>query len=340
MSNTANQRARASGKPPHEMIGHYLPIPASPLVTPDRASTMYQTVDTFIDMNSSSILSLPISFILVLLGSITLIVGIPVVLVGLSVWVSTRRASKRSPADDISNAAVRQARTGRIGGLIAGAVIGVLTYFVTNGILVPAFVAAGYLLGMLVFELRPSGQPTGPIRVASLQARNAWQYLPKRAIRSTVVVASLALLGSVVFTVIPPPSAFGRGQIAGLIVPFAVMAAGALAAWFPLMGKVARLPQPVGNESGRIATSRANAARAITGAVLGIELLSLASVISASRAFIDPVGEGTASIVVSVLIGLGVGLSIAGLVVWSILSRWRSVPVEPADPAPAEPRVA
>src|SRR6185437_2097096 len=107
-------------------------------------------------------------------------------------------------------------RTGRIGGLIAGAVIGVLTYFATNGILVPAFVAAGYLLGMLVFELRPSSQPAGPIRVASLQARNAWHYLPKWAIHSTIIVASLALFGSVVFTVVPPPSYFSRGQMAAL----------------------------------------------------------------------------------------------------------------------------
>lgn len=82
---------------------------------------MYQIVDTLIGMSSSSIFSLPASFILVLLGSITLIVGIPVVLVGLSVWVSTRRASKPGQADSAGSAAVRRARTGRIGGLVAGA---------------------------------------------------------------------------------------------------------------------------------------------------------------------------------------------------------------------------
>lgn len=106
---------------------------------------------------------------------------------------------------------------------------------------------------------------------------------------------------------------------------------------------VARLPQPVpaGDESGRVVTSRANAARAITGAVLGIELLSLASVLTASRAFINSAGNDTAyNTFGTVLAGLGIGLAIAGLVVWSILSRWRSVPVEPADPTPAEPRIA
>lgn len=304
---------------------------------------MYQAVDTLIGMSSSSIFSLPSSFILVLLGSISVIVGIPVVLVGLSVWISTRRASKRDATDSVSSAAVRRARTGRIGGLIAGAVIGVLTYLATAGILVPAFVAVGYLLGMLVFELRPSSQPAGPIRVASLQARNSWQYLPKWALRTTVVVASLALLGSAVCVIVPPPSYLGRGQMLELILPFAIMSAAAIAAWFPLMSKVARLPQPVneGSGSGRVTTSRANAARAVTGAVLGIELLSLASVITASRALINPVGDGTAYIAFgSVLAGLGIGLAIAGLVIWSILSRWRSAPVEPADPAPAEPRIA
>jgi hypothetical protein len=158
-----------------------------------------------------------------------------------------------------------------------------------------------------------------------------------------VVVASLALLGSAVCVIVPPPSYLGRGQMLELILPFAIMSAAAIAAWFPLMSKVARLPQPVneGSGSGRVTTSRANAARAVTGAVLGIELLSLASVITASRALINPVGDGTAYIAFgSVLAGLGIGLAIAGLVIWSILSRWRSAPVEPADPAPAEPRIA
>jgi hypothetical protein len=309
---------------------------------------MYHPVDTLLGMGSSSIFSLPLSLILLLLGSIAIIVGLPVVLVGLSVWVSTHRASKYSAAnngsaaDNISSEAVRRARIGRIGGLTAGAVIGIGTYFATGGILVPAFVAVGYLLGMLVFELRPSSQPTGPIRVASLQARSAWQYLPKWAIRTTIVVAALNLMGSAALAVWPP-AGLSRGRLVELYLPFALMAAVALAAWVPLIGKVARLPQPVSevSESGRLASSRANAARAITGAVLGIELLSLASIITASPHFINQIGHGTAYAVFGpILAGLSIGLAIAGLVVWSILSRWRSAPVEPADPAPAEPSIA
>ncbi len=127
-----------------------------------------------------------------------------------------------------------------------------------------------------------------------------------------------------------------------LSLPFAIMAAAALAAWIPLMRKVARLPQPVNeaSESGRVATSRANAARAVTGAVLGIGLLSLAGVVGASSTLFDAFTHGTAYIFGRIMVGLGIGLAVAGLVVWSILSRWRSVPVEPADPAPAEPRIA
>ncbi len=147
-----------------------------------QVSTMYQVVDTLSDMSSSSIFSLPIGLILVLLASVGLIVGLLVLLVGLSTWISTRRASKRSAADSISNAAVRRARIGRIGGLIAGAVIGVLTWFATDGILAQAFVGVGYLLGMLAFELQPPIQAAGSIRVASLQARSAWQYLLRWAV--------------------------------------------------------------------------------------------------------------------------------------------------------------
>jgi hypothetical protein len=293
-------------------------------------------------MSSTPIFSLPISFILVLLGSIVLIVGLPVLLVGLSVWVSTRRASKRNPADSTGHAAVRRVRTGRIGGLIAGAVIAVLTYFATDGTLAPAFVGVGYLLGILVFELRPSSQPTGPIRVASLQARNAWQYLPKWVVRTTIIVMLLTVAAPALFLAVHPPSYLGEGQLMELSLPFAVMGAIALVAWIPLMNRVARLPQPAteARETGRAATSRANAARAVTGAVLGIGLLSLSGELTASNALINPLAHGTLYLFSRILVGLSIGLSIAGLVAWSILSRWRSMPAEPADPAPADPEPA
>jgi hypothetical protein len=293
-------------------------------------------------MSSSSVASLPITVILVLLGSLGLIVGIPVLLVGLSTWFSTRKATKRSATDSISNAAARQARIGRIGGLIMGAVVGVATWFATDGILAPAFVGVGYLLGMLAFELQPSNQPIGPIRSASLQARNAWQYLPRWVVRTTIVIAFPTLVAPVVFVVAPPPSYVSRAGMVELSLPFAVMAAAALAVWVPLMNKVARLPQPVteGSESNRVASSRANAARAVTGAVLGIEMLSLAGVTWASSTLVDSLTHGKAYALGRIMVCLGVGLAIAGLIVWSILSRWRSVPAEPADPALAKPRIA
>src|SRR6185437_13215157 len=291
-------------------------------------------------MSSSSIFSLPISLLVILLVSVGLVAGLPVLLVGTSVWVSTRRAGKRGAADGISSAVLRRARIGRIGGLIAGALMAVLTYIVTNVILAPAFVGVGYLLGILVFELRPSIQPAGPIRVASLQARNAWQYLSRRVLRTTIAVAFLTVVAPALF-VLAPPNADSRGVLVRLSLPFAVMTAVALAAWVPLMAKVASLPQRVTDvgESGRAATTRANAARAVTGAVLGIGIISLSADISASSALINH-PFGTLYLVGRILVWLGFGLSITGIVVWSILSRWRSAPVEPADPAPVEPRIA
>jgi hypothetical protein len=291
-------------------------------------------------MSGTSIFSLPISLIVILLASVGIIAGLPVLLVGTSVWVSTRRASKHGAADGMSSAVLRRARIGRIGGLVVGALMAVLAYIVTNVILAPAFVGVGYLLGILAFELRPSIQPAGPIRVASLQARNAWQYLSRRVLRTTIAVAFLTVVAPALF-VLAPPNADSRGVLVRLSLPFAVMTAVALAAWVPLMAKVASLPQPATEvgESDRTATSRANAARAVAGAVLGIAIISLSGDISASSALINH-PDGTVYIFGRILVWLGFGLSITGIVAWSILSRWRSAPVEPADPAPAKPRMA
>jgi hypothetical protein len=293
-------------------------------------------------MSSSSIFALPTSVIFVITGIVGLFVGIPVLLVGVSVWVSTRRASKNNEADGIGTSAVRRARIGRISGLIAGAVLGVLTFFATNGLLAPAFVGVGYLLGMLVFELRPSSQPTGPVRVASLQVRSAWQYLPRWVIRCTVVVTLLTVVAPVAFAVVPVPAVSSRGQVVELAVPLAAMGAVALIAWIALMNRIARLPQPAGesSDSGLVAATRANAARAITGAVLGIGLLSLAGVITVTSSAVDLSSHGAGYVIGRILIGLAQGLAVAGLVGWAILSRWRSVPVEPTEPAPVEPRIA
>ncbi|HET7018907.1 MAG TPA: hypothetical protein VFI65_33625 [Streptosporangiaceae bacterium] len=291
-------------------------------------------------MSSTSLFNLPISLIVILLASVGLIVGLPVLLVGTSVWVSTGRASKRGAGDGTSRAVLRRARIGRIGGLLVGALMAFLTYIFTNVILAPAFAGVGYLLGILVFELRPSIQPVGPIRVASLQARNAWQYLSRRVLRTTIVVAFLTVVAPAPF-VLASPSDYRTELLVQLSVPFAVITAIALAAWVPLMARVASLPQQAtdAGESGRAATSRANAARAVTGAVLGIAIISLSGDISASSALINH-PDGALYIFGRILVLLGFGLSIAGIVAWSILSRWRSAPVEPADPAPAEPRIA
>ena len=296
-------------------------------------------------MSSTSIFSEPASVIFLVIGIVGLGVGIPALVVGLFVWVSTRRASKGHATDSTSIAAVRRARIGRIGGLITGVVMGFVSYFATNGILTLTFVGIGYLLGVLVIELRPTNLPTGPIRAASLQARSAWQYVPKWVVYSTFVVTLLSLVSPVVFAVIPPPAGNTGGQLVAAMLPVAAVAAVALIAWLTLMHRVARLPQPVTDESepSRISATRANAARAISGAVFAIGLMTLAGVLALSVTFLDTYSQGPGYEFGRVVVVFAQGLSVVGLIAWAALSRWRSAPAkpaDPADPASAEPSTA
>lgn len=106
------------------------------------------------------------------LGLIAVWVGLPVLLVGVLVWRTTRR---RAAADG----RVWQARTARLTGLGGGALVGVVAVWGAQAQLAPIAVAAGYLAGVLSGELRGSPPPTGDVRVASLQPRTARHYMPR-----------------------------------------------------------------------------------------------------------------------------------------------------------------
>lgn len=228
-----------------------------------------------------------------IIGLSVLFVGPPALIVGTSLWISTRRARRgqdaRGGRDGLAGQAMRHARIGRLGGLGVGALAGAVAFLAGFGMIAPILVPVGYLVGVLITELRPA-RPTGPIRVASLQARDAWKCLPK------------------------------------WVVP-AILAAAALA-----------LAAPIGR-------SRANTARAIAGAVLGIELLALGGLaIVASRDVGGPFAHAGAGYLGSrILVWSGLGLALAGMLTWAVLGRWRSnavAPPEPGDQGPATPRIA
>jgi hypothetical protein len=282
--------------------------------------------------SSSFVMSLQI------IGLAGLYVGLPVLIVGAIVLISTRRARRGS-----RGAMARRARIGRVGGLIVGALAGTLAFLTGFGLLAPDLVAVGYLVGVLVTELRPRAQPSGSIRVASLQTRNSWRYLPRWIVPTTVGAGVLATIAPIVFAVVPP-SVGHMGAWWLVSVQFAVLAVLALAGWVVLMARVAILPQPVDQtpDGDAVTRDRTNAARAIAGAVLGIELLVLGAlaIVAGSEAYAT---QGAAYVAARILVWLGLGLALTGVLTWSILSRWRvgpAAPPSPADPGRPTPGVA
>jgi hypothetical protein len=289
-------------------------------------------------MNSSA----PFTMWFWIIGLSTLYVGPPVLIVGSAVWISTRRARRGQDGRDGQNGhdgrAARHARIGRLGGLLVGAFAGAVAFLAGFGLLAPIVVAVGYLAGVLITELRPS-RPTGPIRVASLQARSAWQYLPPWVLPAIVATAALALVAPILFIAVPPPTDLQKGWMIAVSLPLALVVVIALAGLVLLMARVAALPQPVSQDQNSAGRNRANVARTIAGAVLGIELLALgATAIVASTDVAGPFAHaGVAYLGSRILIWSGLGLSVAGMLAWAMLSRWRpipAVPPEPGDPGP------
>ncbi len=241
------------------------------------------------------------------------IVGLPLVIVGTVVALSTRRRALRVGA-------------GRIGGLLIGTLAGVLAAWTGHALLSPPLVGIGYLGGVLLVELGSGPRPSGPLRTASLQARSARQYLPGWVVPAALAAGLLVLLAPVAFAVLPqPPGAFPWPSPA-VSVPLALIAAFALIAGGLLLARVAALPRRAGSAgSGSDDQARANSARAVAGAVLGIQLLCLGAVsIAASAGLgIPDASSGVAYLASRILVWLGLGLVAGGLATWAALSWWR-----------------
>lgn len=254
------------------------------------------------------------------------IVGLPLVIVGTVVVLSTRRRALRVGA-------------GRIGGLLIGALAGVLAAFTGHALLSPPLVAIGYLAGVLLVELSSGPRPSGPLRTASLQARSARQYLPRWVIPAALAAGMIVLLAPAAFAVLPHPPQALPWPSPAVSVPLALIAAFALIAGGLLLARVAALPRQAGGAgSGSDDQARANSARAVAGAVLGIQLLCLGAVsIAASAGLASPwAGSGLGYVASRILVWLGLALVVAGLVTWAALSWWRREPAAPgAQPTSA-----
>src|ERR1700761_9303765 len=129
---------------------------------------------------------------------VLLYVGVPVLLVGITVWWSARRARLDVPAG-----LVRRARAARLAGLAAGLLLGVLATRLGQGQLAPATVAVGYLFGLLAAELLVVPRPAGPLRVAALETRYVRRYIPRWSVPVLVSAGVLAVAVPIVLAVLP-----------------------------------------------------------------------------------------------------------------------------------------
>lgn len=265
-------------------------------------------------------------------------VGVPALLVGASVWWATRR-SGHGAADGLG-AVARRARHGRLTGLAAGAVAGVLSIWSDQGLMAPALVAIGYLFGVLR-ELLSAPVPSGPVRTAIVASREAKRYLPRWAVRVSLATGVLCVLTPLLFAVLPrvgylPWSPFVTDQritfpggtlawpATATSVPLAAVAAFGVLAGNLLARRITLLP-PLAPDPAVDERLRCRIGRAGAGAVIGIELLTLAALtIAASGGLAVPgVNGGAAYLGSRILVWTGLGLAAAAVLAWSVLGARR-----------------
>lgn len=277
-------------------------------------------------------------------------VGIPLLLVGALVWWTT---SRKSVASD---SRARQTRSARLKGLGLGGLGGLISVLFGQLWLGPVVVAAGYLLGVLNGELHDTPPRTGTVRSASLRARTAAHYVPRWAAVVSVIAAMLSMFGPIVLIGVPTPE-YGPWQpfpdapfitVPGqklawpspaVWVPLAVVACGALVVGALLIRRLLRLPDATADQPGIAESTRRNAARTITGTVVGVELLTLGALTLLSSSGVDVPDQigGAAYTASRILIWSGIGLIAAGIVIWCALAGWRRGPLEPDVPVSSPP---
>src|ERR1700722_11650105 len=302
-------------------------------------------------MTHDSGVALPALFFWIRAILVLLYVGVPVLLVGTTVWWSARRARLDVPAG-----LVRPARAARLPGLAAGLLLGILATRLGQGQLAPAAVAVGYLFGLLAAELLWVPAPTGPLRVAALQTRYVRRYIPRWSVPVLLSAGVLAIAVPVVLAVLPVvrygpfrPDALDAPQIilrggtlqwpAAACVPPAALAVLALVVGGIALRRVVLLPPVAVDQPGADEHARRNSARAVIAAVLAIELFVLAAqatLASNGVAVPEPAG-GVPYLISRILVWCGFTLPIAGVLVWCVMGWWKRLVVEPPAAVSAGP---
>jgi hypothetical protein len=298
---------------------------------------------------------LPAIFFWVRAILVLLYVGVPVLLVGITVWWAARRARLDVPAG-----LVRRARSARLAGLAAGLLLGVLAIWLGHEELAPAAVAVGYLFGLLAAELLWVPAPTGPLRVAALQTRYVRPYIPRWSVPVLLCAGVLAIAVPIVLAVLPTvrygpfhpdaldaPAIIVRGGVlqwpAAECVPPAALAVLALVVGGIALRRVVLLPPVAVEQPGVDERARRNSARAVIAVVLAIELFALAAqatLASNGVAVPGPAAGGRLYLISRILVWCGISLAIAAVLVWSVMGWWKRLVVEPPAAAPAGPAAA
>ncbi len=272
--------------------------------------------------------------------------GIPALVIGCALALRTlgSRSAFREPGDSASAARTHAAKVTRSGfeGLGFGLLIGLILVLDQRGWLAPLACAGGYLLGLLAGEYSAQPPAWGVRRAATLQARRARDYAPRWAAVAVVVTTVLTLAVPVVFAAAPTihygrwqpfqgaGSFFSGGQTAwpGLTVTLGAAALSVAALLLGTAGlrRIAARPQP-GEAADRDIDElqRRQAGRAITGAVLALQLIALAALlIAGSNGLAVPVPSvsPTAYLGSRIMIWTGLGCAAAAALSWLVLSGW------------------
>lgn len=221
-----------------------------------------------------------------------LLILFPAVVIGLAVWWSAHR--RRA---DFNDRPARRALFGRLVGLGAGIIGGLVAWWFDLRWLETSLVIAGYLMGVLLGELLAAPKPGGPVRIASLRPRTGSTYVPRWPTRLALGAALVTAVSSVLFALLPRLHyAADTGLPAGATswptltssAPIALGAIGALIAGAAVVGRLVVLP-PLTTDPPVNEQARRNSVRAAVGAVVGIELLLLADTMyGAALGFFTP----------------------------------------------------
>ena len=260
-------------------------------------------------------------------------IGVPALAVGLSVWFATFRARR-----DVPRWLIRRARVGRLTGIGVGALAGLVLTWFGRPMVAPAAVGVGYLSGVLIAELLTVPRPTGPLRVASLQPRNARRYLPRWAV-PVAVVAAVPVIAGPLAVIVAEHYVYGDTVTPALFLPLAVVAALALGLGGIALRRVELVPSAAQGGPEVDEGVRRNTARAVAGAVVGIELLLLAA---QALVLSDEISYQAGYQASSILLSCAGALAFAAVLVWCVLGWWKRVPppesaLVPAGPKPPEP---